>query len=111
MVAVDGLNKKLSPGFEAVNKGGNIELNKVDVATAVAWKNKQFLFESENIQTIMRMIERWYDVEIIYEGPVTKDNFSGGVSRFDQLSKVLQSLESAGAVHFKIQGRKIYVSQ
>ena len=110
-IAAAGLNKKLNPGYQAVNTGKALSLNKVDVNIAVAWKNKQFLFESEDIQTIMRMIERWYNVEVIYTGDITTDKFSGGVSRFDQLSKVLKSLELAGAVHFKIDGRKLYVSK
>jgi transmembrane sensor len=58
----------------------------------------------------MRMIERWYDVEVIYQGGTIKGTFSGGVSRFDNLSEVLKSLESTGKLHFKIEGRKLYVS-
>jgi transmembrane sensor len=77
----------------------------------VAWKNNEFVFESETVENIMKMVERWYNVEVIYVGGKSNGRFSGGVSRFDNISKVLQILEDTGAGHFKVQGRKIYVSK
>jgi len=109
---IKGIGKTLKPGQQAtLSNQGQLDVLDVDTEIAVAWKNKQFMFESERIETIMRMIERWYDVEVIYKGEKTDERFGGGVSRFDKVSKVLKSLESTGNVHFKIQGRKIYVSK
>jgi len=102
--------KILVPGFEAVNTGSGIALNKVDTELAVAWKNNNFMFENGDIKSIMRMVERWYNVEVIYQGKVPMDALYGTVSRFDKVSSVLRILESAGGVHFKIVGRKVYVS-
>ncbi|MNL69950.1 hypothetical protein D3C87_1948780 [compost metagenome] len=82
-----------------------------DTDVAVAWKNNEFVVESERIENIMKMIERWYNVEVIYVGDQTNKRFSGAVSRFDKLSKVLEIVESTGAANFKIKGRKIYVSK
>lgn len=105
-------SKILKPNEQAVLTGdGNIKISEADAAVAVAWKNNQFMFDSENIQTVMRMVERWYDVDVEYVGDITDEKFWGGVSRFDNVSKVLLSLESTGKVHFKIEGRKIYVSK
>ncbi len=110
-VAQPGNEVVLKPGQQSVLTADHIKIKDVDAESAVAWKNKQFLFESENIQAIMRMVERWYQVEVVYTGEITKDTFSGGVSRFDQLSEVLKSLESTGKVHFNMEGRKLYVSK
>jgi len=102
----------LKPGQQAdLTVDGKLKVSNVDTELSVAWKNKQFMFESERIETVMRMIERWYDVEIEYAGEKTEERFGGSVSRFDHVSKVLKSLESTGKVHFRIQGRKIYVSK
>lgn len=104
--------RTLKPGQQAdLAINGELNVFNVDTELSVAWKNKQFMFESERIETIMRMIERWYDVEVKYIGEKTEERFGGSVSRFDHVSKVLKSLESTGKVHFKIQGRKIYVSK
>jgi len=102
---------ELKPGQQSVvSESPNILIKNIDPEQAIAWKNQLFMFESENIQTIMRMIGRWYNVDIVYTGPIKSGTFSGGVSRFDNLSEVLQSLESTGKVHFKLEGRRITVT-
>ncbi len=87
-----------------------ISVREVDVSEAVAWKNNEFMFESQTIEQVMRMVARWYNVEVIYEGQKPVKKFSGGVSRFDNLSKLLQILEGTGGAHFRIEDRKVYVS-
>jgi len=103
-----GTEATLNPGQQALNNGV-LQLRNVDTEMAIAWKNNQFMFESENIQNIMRMVERWYNVRVDYEGDIPKDEFSGAVSRFDNLSEVLKILELTGKVHFKVEGRRIMV--
>jgi len=110
-IHADGSYKILKPGQECKLRGGQLSVSPVDTYLATAWKNNEFMFESEPIENVMKMVERWYDVEIIYIGPKTHERFSGGVSRFDNISKVLEIIESTEAAHFKIEGRKIYVSK
>lgn len=110
-VSEDGQSKILAPGDQAVSSGGDFKLNKVDTELAVAWKNNNFIFDRLGIREIMRIIARWYDVEVIYEGEIPSGTFWGSVSRFDKVSKVLIPLEATGDVHFRIEGRKIYVSR
>jgi len=102
--------KILKPGQQAVlTKAGKFEIGEADQVLELAWKNNEFMFESESIQNVMKMVERWYNVEVIYQGEITKEKFGGGVSRFDKVSVVLALLERTGAVKFKIADRKIYV--
>jgi ferric-dicitrate binding protein FerR (iron transport regulator) len=100
----------LAPGHEAImNKSTNdIKVAEADVENAIAWKNNVFSFQKADIPTIMRQIARWYDVEINYEGKVTKDKFVGDISRNSNVSEVLKILE-LNKVHFKIEGKKITV--
>jgi len=104
-----GQSKILKPGNQASNTGGNINLSVVDTEFAIAWKNNNFVFDRLDIKEIMKMIARWYNVEVIYEEEIPAGTFWGSVSRFDNISKVLIPLEATGDVHFKIEGRKIYV--
>lgn len=105
-----GITKKLlKPGEQAVSRDGQLSVEPVDAELAVAWKNNKFIFEQQGIQEIMRIIARWYNVEVIYSGEPTKETFWGSVSRFDNVSSVLKRLEASGSVHFKIEGRRIYV--
>jgi len=106
-----GRARLLKPGQQANIKGAGISVEDVDTDQAIAWKNKEFMFQSESIEGVMKAVERWYNVEVIYVGARTKERFTGGVSRYDNVSKVLDIVEFTGASHFKITGRKIYVSK
>jgi transmembrane sensor len=105
------INQKniIKPGQQASGSGVDISTSNVDTELAVAWKNNKFMFEQENIQGIMNRIKRWYNVEIVYSGEVSKQLYTGSVSRFANVSKVLEILELTGNVHFKIEGRRITV--
>ncbi|SDL55942.1 FecR family protein [Pedobacter sp. ok626] len=106
-----GSSKVLRPGQQAKLSGGKIQINETDTDLAVAWKNNEFVIESEHIETIMKMISRWYNVEVVYIGEKTTQRFSGKVSRFDKLSKVLEIVESTGEARFDVKGRTVYVSK
>lgn len=100
----------LKPNQQSIlTDNDKIKVVEVDAAEAVAWKNNKFIFDSQRIEEIMRMVARWYNVEVIYTAEVPKETFWGSVSRFDNISKVLKKLESTEKVHFKIEGRKVYV--
>ncbi|SDP82447.1 FecR family protein [Mucilaginibacter sp. OK268] len=100
----------LKPGQQAtLNQQQSFNIRSVNTEEAVAWKNGYFIFNNENIQSIMRKISRWYDVEVVYNGKVDERDFGGTVSRFDSVTDVLKSLELTGTVHFKMEGRRIIV--
>lgn len=101
----------LKPGQQALlNKNSrNITVSTADMEEAMAWKNGYFLFNDENIESVMRKISRWYDVEVEYHGNMEKRDFTGSVSRFENVSKVLNMLELTGIIHFKVEGRRILV--
>lgn len=101
----------LRKGQEAeIDKSGRIgPVRDTDPEEAIAWKNELFMFSGTGIETIMRRIARWYDVEVVYEGDLRHRTFTGQVSRYSNVSKVLQMLEFTGAAHFKLEGRRITV--
>jgi len=80
-----------------------------DVDAAVAWKNGYFDFNKADIQTIMRQLSRWYDVEVSFRGSGNRDKvFFGGIQRNLPLSSIFGILERSG-VQFSIDGKKVVV--
>jgi transmembrane sensor len=75
---------------------------------AIAWKNGFFQFGGVPIETVMRQVARWYDVDVDYEGKIG-EHFRGMVARSVNVSEVFKMLELTGAVHFRIEGKKIIV--
>jgi hypothetical protein len=97
----------LKPGQQSIIKQGVITVVKADPKEVLAWKNGLFIFDDEPLESIMKKVSRWYDVDVVYQGVDKNKLFDGSVSRFDHASKVLRQLELRGGVHFKIEEGKI----
>lgn len=97
----------LQPGSQALLGKGRLSLVKeADTATAMAWQHEQFAFNNADISAIMRQLGRWYDVDVVFDGPLPAERFSGKISRNVKASTALQVLAASG-INFKIEGRKI----
>jgi len=99
----------LSPGQQAQPEKNEVRIVDADTAEVVAWKNDYFLFNNEDIRSIMRKVSRWYNVEVTYSGNISEVGFGGNISRSKSISEVLDVLQFTNAVHFKIEGRRIIV--
>ncbi|MEP7259489.1 MAG: FecR domain-containing protein [Flavitalea sp.] len=103
----------LAPGEQAqIRANGQSIINKnIDLDEVMAWKNGLFYFDRTNLMTIMLQVERWYDADIIYQGDVKEMNFSGAIPRKENISEVLKMLELTGVIHFRVEGKKVYVTR
>jgi len=111
-VSGEAQQQLLKPGQQALNNGTAIKVAKADLETAVDWKNNEFYLDKMDFRVAMRKIARWYNVEVIYSGSVPENLEAGGwIPRSSNLSDVLKSIESSGLAHFKIEGRRLYVSK
>ncbi len=91
-------------GQLAVDKNAGIE-------KAVAWKDGLFIFENDDIKTIMRQLSRWYDVKVEYTGAGDEHYYTGQIYRQVPISQVLHMLQLVGGVSFSIAGNTITVKQ
>jgi transmembrane sensor len=100
----------LKPGEQSMlEPNGNMQvIEKADVDLAVAWKNGLTSFKSADIKTIMRQVERWYDVEVVYNGDIPTRSFTGDIPRDANLSELLRLLEIS-RIHFKMDNHKLIV--
>ena len=100
----------LKPGNQSeVDRDGKMKLiAESNMEEAVAWKNGMFEFRSAGIETIMRQIARWYDVDIEYQKKVD-EKFYAEIPRNTHASALFRILEATGAVHFDIEGKKVKV--
>lgn len=106
-----GKKQILKPGEQASLKksDGTMDIKKVNTAEFVAWKNGSFMFMDEGIESIMRKISRWYDVEVSYKGNLSDKIFAGYISKDEDISEVLKMLQLTGTIHFKVEGRRVIV--
>jgi len=100
----------LQPGQQSVLSAAHGSVVQVQTEDVVAWKNGYFMFNYEPLESIMRKVSRWYNVEVSYTDESIKSiKFFGTLSRFSKVSDVLRMLELTDEVNFDIKGRTIRV--
>lgn len=100
----------LKPGEQAIHSSGSrLKVDhKADLESAMAWKNGRFSFQNADLETIMRQMARWYDVEVVYEEKIT-DRYTVNVSRDVPVSQLFKFIEMSGGVDITIEGKKVIV--
>jgi len=103
-------NQILKPGQQAnVNSDQKINIvNNVNLKKIMAWKNGVFDFDDASLQEVMRQLERWYDIEVVYEKGVPDIEFVGTLARDLSLEDILKGLKLS-EVNLRIEGRKLIV--
>lgn len=99
----------LKPSQQSItsDRSNTLEVRNVNPSSVLAWKDGEFSFENETLESIMRQVSRWYDVEVTYENErLKKEIFGGSISRFSDVSKVLKMLELTRHVHFIINEKE-----
>lgn len=98
----------LKPGELALNENGKLNVMAADTDLELAWKNNDFYFKETAMESVMRQIERWYDIKVEYNDPRLRSiTINGLISRSKPLSVVLERLGAAGKIRFKIDGRNV----
>jgi len=90
--------------------GNNLKVTTIDPEEAIAWKQGYFKFNEQPLEELLKKVARWYNVEIVYTAAELKNiPFSGTITRYGNVSKLLKNLERTELVHFKIEERRIVV--
>lgn len=100
------LSSILHPGEQAIvpNAGNDrhIRVQLTDTAKVIAWRHGIFNFENADIRTVMRQLERWYNIDVVYERSIPEITFGGKMGRDLSLQHVLRILEIS-KVHFRLE--------
>jgi ferric-dicitrate binding protein FerR (iron transport regulator) len=80
-----------------------------NIDQAVAWKRGLFDFNHASLQTVLRQLSRWYDIDVKFEGGVVNRTFRGKITRDLSLAQVINILQDLD-VKFRIEGKTLLVS-
>lgn len=95
-VNIDQETKKLAPN-EQLNlnlESHNFIVEKVDVYNEISWKEGVFSFEKKPLKDIMKVLSRWYDVEVIFENnELEKVKFFGVLDKSQSIQEILETIK------------------
>ena len=103
--------QQLKPGQQALVQKETpavITIRNADEAGVLAWKNGYFQFGHTSVPLIMKQLERWYNIQVHYQGKIPEREFYGEMERSLPLSSILQFL-GKNHIHFIQQDHQLTV--
>lgn len=105
----------LKPGQQAQMTNTNSPrklnvINDADLDKILAWKKGIFNFDDVSLQEVMKQLERWYNIEVVYEKGIPDIKFGGKMSKDMALNGLLIALEKS-EVKFRLEGNKLIVTK
>lgn len=100
----------LKPSQQATVSPGNnsIQVRMVDAEFYTSWVKGKIHFKDQRLEDIMKILSRWYDMDVIYANEKIKDiRFGCNVDRYSEITPFVRLLEETGKVHVKINGKTI----
>lgn len=112
-VSKNGIDHNLLPSQEAsVNEKVKIKsISEKEVESVVDWRRGFFSFSQADLQTVLRQLSRWYDVNIVFERNALetyKQEFTGRIGMKLSLRDLLDGLSSM-RIRFKIEPGKLTI--
>ncbi len=85
----------------------------IDPKSVLAWRNGIYLFKGRELYTVMRELERVYDVTVQYQPNVGNPQINGALDLNKDLDKVLEIMNTAtdlNKIHFSRTGKIVIAS-
>lgn len=102
----------LQPGrqlrWDKENQDVNIKV--VNVEDYIAWKDGQYVFKGRALSEVARVLQRWYEVEIVFESEESaKVIYTGVIYKEESFDAFVQRLRETSSLSCRIEGDKLYV--
>ncbi len=83
-----------------------LSVSKVDVSKYTAWKEGMLIFRDDQMDEVVRKLNRWFNVEITLQSPELKDYVYTATYRDETLPQILELLKISAPVKYNITDRK-----
>ena len=103
---------KIKPGELAVLQAAteDVQISVVDIEPYVAWNSGRFVFDNCSLESLMNVISRWYNKEIVFESEDTKKiRFTGDIDRYGSIEPILKAIQRVTHLEMEIQGKSIII--
>jgi Fe2+-dicitrate sensor, membrane component len=84
-------------------------VDNANIENVMGWMNGYFSLDDLTLEELMREVERWYDVEVVYEKGIPVKAFFGKVNRDLSLLDFMEGLKDWG-VRGRLEGNKLIIS-
>ena len=107
---VNGEKVVLTPGKQALLRGGEMTVREVNTKLYTLWRLDRFTFASEDMEGVIRKLSRWYNVDFFFANSSMKQKrFTGSLPKYADISQVLKMIEMTTDIKFEIKEHTIMI--
>ncbi|WP_308990420.1 FecR family protein [Mariniflexile litorale] len=106
----NGINKILIPNQQSnINlENKKITVSSIDVYKEISWKEGVFSFENMALKDIMKVLSRWYDIEVVFENKdIENITFNGGLKKKQSIVDILSIIKSMNNINYEINNKTV----
>jgi len=107
----DGQKQKLLPNeqsnFNLETK--TLSVTKVDVYNEISWREGVFGFDNKSLKEIMKVLSRWYDMDVVFENKQLEiEQFTGVLGKDQEIVEILNTIKNFGIIsNYQIKNKTI----
>jgi len=83
-----------------------LSVSKVDVEKYTAWKDGLLIFRDDQMDEVVRKLNRWFNIEITLQSPELKEYVYTATYRDETLPQILELLKISAPIKYSITERK-----
>ena len=110
-VQFEGNKQTLLPSQQSnLNLNNNLmAVATVDVYNEISWKEGVFSFNGKPLKDIMKVLERWYDIEVVFKNQdILNEEFNGILGKDQKIEEILNYIKNFGKIKaYEIQDKKL----
>ena len=113
VINTPNLKQLLIPNQQSIldTQNNTLSVITVDVLEAISWKEGVFSFINKPLKDIMKVLSRWYDVDIIFENKELESvEFIGTLNKNQSIDEVLSIMKSFSLNNYEIKGDTIILN-
>ncbi|MDD7888328.1 FecR family protein, partial [Flavivirga sp. 57AJ16] len=103
----------LAPAQQSIldTRNNNMALATVDTSKEVSWKQGTFSFQDKTLKEIMKVLSRWYDMEVVFADRALEDEmFVGTFKRDFSIEGILSAIKKTGSINgYNIKERTLTI--
>ncbi|AXP80853.1 fec operon regulator FecR [Mariniflexile rhizosphaerae] len=92
-------------------KTNHISMTSVDVYNVTSWKDGVFSFEDTSLKDIMKVLSRWYDMDVTIENRVKKEErFIGTFNKSNSIEDILTAIKNTNFINnYEINDKRLII--
>ena len=91
-------------------KNESVDIRIVNVDDYIAWKRGQYVFKGRSLEEVAKVLERWYDMEIIFEDEKSKKTvYTGVINKEENFDAFVLRLRETSSLSCRMECNRLYI--